>query len=216
MTYAIGYIRVSTDQQGADGLGMDAQRRAIATACEARSWPLRHVFADVQSGKDTGRPGLDESLRAVEAGPGGVLVVAKLDRLTRSLFDFAALMERSRSHGWALVALDLGVDTSTPAGEMMAGVMATFAQYERRLISSRTRDALAARAAQGHKLGPAFEAAPGLAERIWRMVRVQGMSATATARALNREGVPSPRGGRWYASSVQNAARAHHLRTLRV
>lgn len=67
-----------------------------------------------------GRDGLRRALEAIEAAHAEALVVAKLDHLSRSLLDFAALMERGRKHGWNLIALDLGVDTSTPSGEMMA------------------------------------------------------------------------------------------------
>lgn len=89
----------------------------------------------------------------LQRGDACTLVVSKLDRLSRSLVQFAELMERSRRKGWSLVALDLGVDTSTPAGEMMASVLASFAQYERRLIGQRTRDALAVKREQGVRLG---------------------------------------------------------------
>src|SRR5207248_6984277 len=74
------------------------------------------------------------------------------NRLSRSLLDFSGLVEQSRREGWQLVALDLGVDTSTPSGEMLANVLAVFAQFERRLIGQRTREALAIKRAQG---GPA-------------------------------------------------------------
>ena len=87
-------------------------------------------------------------------------MVAKLDRLSRSLLDFAALMEQARSSGWNLVALDLGVDTSTPAGEMMASVLATFAQFERRLIGQRTKDALAVKRAKASSSGVRVRSAP--------------------------------------------------------
>ena len=96
---------------------------------------------------------LRRALEAIEAGQAEGLVVSKLDRLSRSLLDFAGLMERARKRGWSLVALDLGVDTSTPSGEMMAAVLATFAQFERRLIGQRTKDALAVKRAQGVILG---------------------------------------------------------------
>ena len=93
-------------------------------------------------------------------------MVAKLDRLSRSLLDFAALMEQARKRGWNLIALDLGVDTSTPAGEMMASVLATFAQFERRLIGQRTKDALAVKRAQGVVLGRPREIPGSTVERI--------------------------------------------------
>ena len=97
--------------------------------------------------------GLSEALRTIEGGEADALVVAKLDRLSRSLIDFAGLIERSRRRGWAIVVLDLGVDTTTPVGELVANVMAAVAQWERRAIGQRTREALAVRRAQGVRLG---------------------------------------------------------------
>ena len=96
------------------------------------------------SAKDLRRPGIREALRLLAAGDADALVVAKLDRLSRSLLDFSGLVEQSRRERWQLVALDLGVDTSTPSGEMLANVLASFAQFERRLIGQRTAEALRA------------------------------------------------------------------------
>ena len=93
-------------------------------------------------------------------------MVAKLDRLSRSLLDFASLMEDARREGWALVILDLGVDTTTPSGEMIANVMATFAQFERRLIGQRTKDALAVKKREGVKLGRPVAVDEAVAKRI--------------------------------------------------
>src|SRR5215217_5140315 len=124
----ITYVRVSTDEQADSGAGLEAQRAALAAEAERRGWELVQTFEDAgASGKTlTGRPGLLAAVEAVESGRADGLAVAKLDRLSRSLLDFAALMERSRKRGWALVALDLGVDTSTPSGEMLASVLAVF------------------------------------------------------------------------------------------
>ena len=105
------------------------------------------------SAKDMKRPGVQEALRVLEAGEATALVVAKLDRLSRSMIDFTALMATAQKQGWALVALDCAVDTSTPTGEAMANMLATFAQFERRLISQRTREALAVKRASGVRLG---------------------------------------------------------------
>jgi DNA invertase Pin-like site-specific DNA recombinase len=80
-------------------------------------------------------------------------VVAKLGRLSRSTLDFAALMATAQKQSWALVALDCAVDTSTPAGEAMAHLLATFGQFDRRLIGQRTKEALAAKKASGVRLG---------------------------------------------------------------
>ena len=136
------------------------------------------------------RPGL----AAVESGRASGLVVAKLDRLSRSLLDFASLMERSRREGWSLIALDLGVDTSTPQGELMAPVLATFVQFERRLIGQRTKAALAELRAQGVTLGRPRSIDD---EAIARAVRLRGDGLTwrAVADQLNAEGVPAGRNG---------------------
>jgi DNA invertase Pin-like site-specific DNA recombinase len=111
------------------------------------------------SAKDLKRPGVQEELRALEAGEAKALVVAKLDRLSRSMLDFAALMATALKQNWALVALDCALDTSTPAGEAMANVLATFSQFERRLIGQRTKEALAAKRAAGVRRGSSADGA---------------------------------------------------------
>lgn len=149
----VGYIRVSTDDQADSGLGLGSQRAAVAAEAERRGWIMLAVHEDALSGKTLDRPGLAAALAAVESGEAAGIVVAKLDRLSRSLKDFANLMARAQVGKWNLVALDLGVDLSTPAGEFMAGVMASAAQWERRIIGQRTRDALAIKRSQGVPLG---------------------------------------------------------------
>ena len=206
---AVGYIRVSTDEQADSGAGLEAQRRAIRQEAARRRWKLVDIFEDAASGKSmNGRPGLQEALRAVEDGEAEALVVAKLDRLSRSLLDFAALMERSRKGGWAAVALDLGVDTTTPSGEMMANVLAVFAHFERRLIGQRTRDALAVKRSQGIRLGRPRQIPDHVRVRV-RKLRHRGLSLAAIASTLNADGVPTAQGGRcWYPSTVRAVLRA--------
>ena len=109
-------------------------------------------------------------------------------------------MERSRKHGWSLIALDLGVDTSTPSGEMMASVIATFAQFERRLIGQKTK-ALAVKRAQGVVLGRPREIPESTIARI-RELHDAGLGLVATAKALNREGIQTPRQGKWHRAGV--------------
>lgn len=201
----VAYRRVSTDEQAVSGAGLEAQYATIASEVERRGWTLLETFTDAGiSGKSmNNRPALIEALAAVESGRAGTLVVAKLDRLSRSLLDFAELMERAQRQGWNLVALDLGIDLSTPAGEFLASVMASAAQWERRIIGQRTKDALAAKKAAGVRLGRPSEVPVHVMERI-ASARASGRSLRGIAADLTHAGVPTARGGSvWAASSVQ-------------
>lgn len=203
----VAYVRVSTEEQADSGAGLAAQRSAIAAECARRGWNLAALFEDAgASGKSlSGRPGLSAALNELESGRASTLVVAKLDRLSRSLLDFSGLMERSRREGWSLVALDLGVDTTTPSGEMMANVLAVFAQFERRMIGQRTKDALAQKRQQGVRLGRPRSLSTDTARRV-RALRRRGMTLDAIADRLNRQSVPTAAGGqRWHATGVRRA-----------
>lgn len=204
----VGYVRVSTEEQADSGAGLAAQRSAIAAEVTRRGWQLVEIHQDAAaSGKSlSGRPGLQAALAAVEGGEADALVVAKLDRLSRSLLDFSAVMERSRRRGWALVALDLGVDTTTPSGEMMANVLAVFAQFERRLIGQRTKDALAQKRAAGVRLGRPPTVGDATVARILGLRR-SGVTYAGIADRLATEGVPAGHGGRWHAATVLRVAR---------
>lgn len=203
----VGYVRVSTDEQGESGLGLEAQRQAIAAECERRGWLLVRVEEDVASGSKLDRPGLSGALEAVARGDVDGLMVAKLDRLSRSVVQFSALLERFRAKGWGLVILDLGIDTTTIMGEAMATMAATFAQVERRRIGERTREALAVRKAQGVQLGRPQVLPRDVRERIRQRVR-EGESYSQIARDLNEQGVSTAHGGqRWHPSTVRSIAR---------
>jgi DNA invertase Pin-like site-specific DNA recombinase len=193
-----------TEEQAMSGAGLEAQRAAIAREARRRGWELVETIEDRgYSAKDLRRPGVQEALRALEAGDAKALVVAKLDRLSRSMLDFASLMATAQKQHWALVALDVAVDTSTPAGEMLVNVLATFSQFERRLIGQRTKEALAAKKAQGVRLGRP----PVLPQRVVRRIereRARGNSLQKIADALNAAAVPTAHGGaRWHASTVR-------------
>src|SRR2546430_13386833 len=163
----LGYVRVSTDEQSTSGAGLEAQRQAIVAECERRGWQLVDMIEDAGfSAKDLKRPGVQEALRVLQSGEASALVVAKLDRLSRSMIDFTKVMAAAQKQSWALVALDCAVDTTTPAGEAMANMLATFAQFERRLIGQRTREALAAKRASGVRLGRPVSLPPVVRERI--------------------------------------------------
>ena len=200
----LGYVRVSTDEQSRSGAGIEAQRAAIEGECQRRGWQLLDTIEDRGfSAKDLKRPGIQTALETLQAGCADALVVGKLDRLSRSMLDFTDLMAKAQKQSWALVALDCAVDTTTPAGEAMANVLATFAQFERRLIGQRTRDALAARKAQGVRLGRPRSVPPEVVNRI-RRERRRGKSLAAVAEALTTSGVATAHGGeRWWPSTVR-------------
>ena len=208
-TRVLGYARVSTDEQVASGAGLAAQREAIAQACAARGYELLETIEDAgHSAKSLDRPGITRALVELDARRADALVVARLDRLSRSMLDFSGLMERARRRGWAIIALDLGVDTATPAGEMMANVLATFAQFERRLIGQRTRDALAAKKAQGVRLGRPRSLPAAVVGRIVR-ARDCGLTLSAIADELNRYQVPTGQGGaKWWPNTVRQVLRS--------
>lgn len=199
----IGYLRVSTDEQAASGLGLDAQRQAIANEAQARGWGVQWFVDEGCSAKDLNRPAIQAALAALENGGPKTLVVAKLDRLSRSLLDFATLLARAGNAGWEIVSLDLGVDTTTPMGRFVANLMANVAQLERELIGQRTREALDAKRRQGVTLGRPRVMDEDVRARI-KAEHEQGESLAAIARRLTDEGVPTARGGlRWYPSTVR-------------
>jgi DNA invertase Pin-like site-specific DNA recombinase len=201
----IAYLRVSTVEQGESGAGLEAQLAAINGEVTRRGWELVAVHRDVGvSGKSLARrEGLASAIADLESGHADALIVSKLDRLSRSLLDFAGLMERSRVQGWSLVALDLGVDTSTPSGEMMANILATFAQFERRLIGQRTREALAVKRAQGIRLGRPPVLPQDVRDRI-HSGRGTGKTLRAIAAELNADGIATAHGGqKWHVETIR-------------
>jgi DNA invertase Pin-like site-specific DNA recombinase len=217
----VAYMRVSTADQASDGYGLDAQRATIERAAAQRGWKIVEFISDAASGKNTRREGLEralELLRPVTAqdrrrgrtmtGADG-LVVAKLDRLSRSVLDFAELVARADKEGWGLVTLDPELDLSTPFGRAMANVVATFAQLEREMIGQRTREGLAAAKAKGVRLGnapgtPGQSKVPADVEQRIAAEHAAGMSLNAIARGLNADGVPTALGGRaWYPATVR-------------
>ena len=127
---AIGYTRVSTEEQGDSRAGLEAQEAAIRAEVKHRGWELKEMMSDVASGGSLRkRDELGRALRMLAAKDADILVVAKLDRLSRSVLDFAGIMENANREGWAVAVLDLGVDTSTTNGKLIMHVMIALAQW---------------------------------------------------------------------------------------
>ena len=200
----IGYLRVSTDEQAVSGLGLGDQRGVIAAESARRGWlDVEYLSDEGYSAKNLSRPAIATALDLLGKGQASVLVVSKLDRLSRSLLDFATLMDRAKREGWELVVLDLAIDTTVPSGQLMANVMAAFAEYERQLIGARTSAALQQLKAQGKRLGRPRTLSDAVTARIVA-ARAAGETLAAIANDLNEDGVPTARGGvRWYPSTVK-------------
>src|SRR3954471_9889154 len=140
----VSYLRVSTDRQGRSGLGLEAQRAAVAAYLDGGNWSLLSEFVEVESGKrDTNRPELAKALHLAKI-TGAVLLIAKLDRLSRDAH-FLLGLEKA---GVDFVAVDMPA-----ANRLTVGIMAMVADEERRAISARTKAALAAAKARGRQLG---------------------------------------------------------------
>ena len=208
----VAYYRVSTDRQGKSGLGLDAQRTSVMDYLNGGAWELVADFVEVESGKHSDRPMLAQALAACRKQK-AKLVIAKLDRLSRSLAFIATLMEA----GIEFVAVD-----NPHANNLTVHILAAMAQYEREQISKRTRDALQAAKARGTKLGnPRIAEAAGhgveaikaaanqFAANVLPVIRdIQkggSTSANAIAAKLNERGVKTARGGRWSHTQVRNA-----------
>jgi DNA invertase Pin-like site-specific DNA recombinase len=214
----VTYLRVSTSQQGRSGLGLEAQRQAVASYLGGNGWRIIGEFVEVESGKSSARPQLDAALEAARIRQVPI-VVAKVDRLTRSL-------------SFLMRLLDAGVDVrfvdlpqiEGPTGRFMLQQMAAVAELEAGMISDRTKKALAAAKARGVKLGgwrgytPLDAAATAKSVRarqaraakraadlapIVKAAQAAGAGSLRTLAAeLDRQHIPAPRGGSWNAKQV--------------
>jgi DNA invertase Pin-like site-specific DNA recombinase len=218
MCRVVSYLRVSTEDQGRSGLGLEAQREAVTSLCEARGWSIIAEYTEVESGKRPDRKELSAALDHAKV-TGAVLVIAKLDRLSRNLNFITAVQDS----GARFVAADM-----PEANEFTIHIMGAMAQAERKAIGKRTREALAAARVRGQKLGnpngaAAFRRAgkgnvaavaavtqdadtfaQRLAPTIAKLREAGALSLPAIAKALNEGHVQTPRGGLWHPSSVRN------------
>jgi DNA invertase Pin-like site-specific DNA recombinase len=220
---AVAYYRVSTERQRRSGLGIEAQKAAVARFAEVEGFALQAEFVEAETGKGADalerRPQLAAALAAGRTNKCPV-IVAKLDRLSRDVAFIAGLMAQRVP----FIVAELGAE----ADPFMLHLYAALAEKERRLIADRTRQALAARKGQGAKLGnprnaPEAAALGRLTQRAeadafaakilpiidaLRKTGIRGM--VSIAEALNSRGVRTMRGGRWHPSTVQNLLRRSH------
>jgi DNA invertase Pin-like site-specific DNA recombinase len=197
----LGYCRRSTSKQA---ISIAEQEHQLRTAADVLGWELELRNEDVASGKNTDdRHVLAQALADLAAGRADALAGAKLERLARDVEDFAGLLKTSERQGWAVICLDLGVDTSTTTGRLLAHVTAAFAEAERRRIGERTREGMARiKATTGKHMGRPRSVSDAAVARI-RDLRAEGLSFARIAAQLDAEGVPTPTAARqWYAATV--------------
>jgi DNA invertase Pin-like site-specific DNA recombinase len=215
---AIGYVRVSTDEQAQNGHGLDAQRKIIEDECERRGWALLEIVDEGEgkgaSGKSFDRVGIQRLMARMDRHEADVLVVAKLDRLSRSLAQGAAVMEAAARKGWSVVGIDMQIDTSTPAGELVANTLLSAARFQRRLIGELTKTGLAAARDKGVRLGRPQSLSADVVRRIVAE-RNAGRSLPKIAAGLTTDGTPTARGGAtWYPSTIHSVLRSQAAATL--
>lgn len=218
-TTVIAYVRASTRKQPNTGEAQvravrarreleaaeaDADRdtQVVSGHCESHGLVVVDVVREVRSaGEGKRRPLLEAALARLDAGEAQGLVVSSLDRLARSSLDFAGILKRAQLNGWAVICLNPSVDMSMPEGKVVATLLMAFAEYERELISRRTRAALEVYREQQ----PDGFITQEIDARILKL-HDEGMSMNGIARTLTDFGVPTARGApAWTHKTVQPA-----------
>jgi site-specific DNA recombinase len=233
---AIGYVRVSTQEQATEGVSLDAQRDRLRSYCKLHSIKLIHIASDEgYSGSTLDRPGLQAALQMLRRGRANTLLVSKLDRLSRSLRDVCSLVDEMFSdERYHLLSLCGMANTHSAAGRMVLLNLANYNQYERELISERTRDALQHMKAQGVRLGPApygYELSHECDEngrrklvplaheqevlRQIESMRESGLKLREIARRLNEAKTPARRDGIWRATRISIVLQRSGKHTVR-
>jgi site-specific DNA recombinase len=150
----VGYVRVSTDKQAERGISLEAQAEKIRAMALVQGAELSEIIVESgESAKSLNRPGMAKLLALVEEGKIKAVIVAKLDRLTRSVKDLCELLERFERRGVALVSVAESLDTGSAAGRLVLNIMAAVSQWEREAIGERTRDAMRHKLSQGERVG---------------------------------------------------------------
>ena len=215
---AIGYCRVSTDEQAKHGVSLDNQEGKIRLQAELSDYHLVEIFRDEgYSAKDMRRPGIERVIQAVRRGEVDAVIIHKLDRLTRSVADLDRFIRLLNKKGVALISVKDSIDTKTAGGRMVLNVLASISQWEREAIGERTAEALRYKRERGEYTGGDVpfgydrngrylveNKAEQKAIRSMKNLRGRGYSYRAIAYHLEKKGTKTKRGGlKWYAQTVK-------------
>ena len=216
---AIGYARVSTDRQADRGISLDAQTARIRAMATVQQADLLDVVVDGgESAKSMNRPGLQQVLDLVSDRKVDTVIVAKLDRLTRSVRDLCGLLELFEKRRVALVSVAESLDTGSAAGRMVITIMGAVSQWEREAIGERTREVLAHKRGNGERVGNIHhgyrlspdgrhvEPSPGEQDVLAAIedLRCRHRSLREIAAALNERGLRTRRGSAWRHEYIKN------------
>ncbi len=211
---ALLYARVSTQLQVSDGVSLEVQERQLRAAAELAGYTTFELIKEEgRSGKSiSGRPVLKSALAKLDSGDAQALFVTRIDRLARSTKDFLSIIDRASNNNWRLVMLDLNLDTSAYQGRFVVTIMSALAEMERGIIAERQKDVHKDRRQRGvvwgKDMGPMNKTPEDIKQRI-NKERAAGISYRAIAESLNKDGVPTQNGGKWYATTVKNIIDRH-------
>lgn len=216
---AIGYARVSTEQQASDGVSLEAQAKKIAMQAELKNLDLMRIEVDTGSGKRAdNREALQRVLAEVQRGTVAAVIVYALDRLTRNLADLQGIIQLFERKGVQLISVSESLDTGSAAGRMVVNILGVVAQWQREYISERTEQALEqlrdngkrisnhvpfgwTLADNGEDLVPVEREQQALA--VIHDLRKQGVSLREIGAELEDRGYKPKRASRWQASSLK-------------
>ncbi len=191
---AVGYVRVSTDKQADRGVSLEAQAEKLKAMAVVQGAELVGMIVDAgESAKSLCRPGMERLLALVDAGAVDTVIVAKLDRLTRSVSDLAELLKRFGRRNVSLVSVADALDTRSAAGRLVLNIMVSVSQCEREAIGDRTRDAMQHKRANGERVGTLPFGYRLASDGVHLEPEAQEQEIVATVRDLSRGGCSTRR-----------------------
>ena len=212
---AVGYVRVSTDKQAEKGVSLEAQAEKIVAMATLHDADVEIITDAAESGAHVNRPGLQRVLERVNSRTVQMVIVAKLDRLTRSVKDLAELLDLFQKRGVSLISVAESLDTGSAAGRLVLNIMMAVSQWEREAIGERTQAVLRHKKAHhrvfnhvpygflrsGDMLVPVADEQTVIGRaRLWR---ANGWTLRKIASTLNKEGIPTKQGRQWFPQTVK-------------